>query len=195
MINKIWFFMIAASIAFAATNGKMELLSKEIFISLKSSLELTLGLLGSMMLWCGVLKVAEKSGMVKKLGILISPIIEIVFHDIPRKSEAIGAMVMNITSNMLGLGNAATPTGLKAIKELQKLNNDKSTATNAMCRFLVINSAPICIIPSTVISIRAALGSQNPGSIILPSIFSSFVAIVVGIICCKVFEMKGGRQL
>lgn len=193
MINKIWFFMIAVAISFAATNGKIDLLSKEIFVSLKSSLDLILGLLGSMMLWCGVLRVAEKSGLVKKLGIIISPLIEIVFHDIPRKGEAIGAMIMNITSNMLGLGNAATPTGLKAIKELQKLNNKKDTATDAMCRFLVINGAPICIIPSTVISIRASLGSQNPGSIILPSIISSFIAIAAGILCCRIFEIREGR--
>ena len=195
MINKIWFFMIAFAIIFAATNGKMELLSKEIFISLKSSIELTLGLLGSMMLWCGVLKVAEKAGMVKKIGIIISPIIEFVFHDIPKRGEAVGAIVMNITSNMLGLGNAATPTGLKAIKELQKLNRNKNTATNAMCRFLVINSAPICIIPSTVISIRAALGSNNPGIIILPSILSSSVAIIVGVVCCRIFEGRAGGNL
>ena len=195
MINKIWFFMIAFAIAFAATNGKMELLSKEIFVSLKSSIELTLGLLGSMMLWCGVLKVAEKAGMVKKIGIIISPIIDFLFYDIPRKGEAAGAIVMNITSNMLGLGNAATPMGLKAINELQKLNRNKNIATNAMCRFLVINSAPICIIPSTVISIRAALGSDNPGNIILPSILSSIVAIIVGVVCCRIFERKAGRKL
>ncbi len=191
MINKIWFFMISFAIIFSIINGKVDLLNKEIFISLKSSLELSLGLLGSMMLWCGALKVAEKSGMVKKLAIIISPIIELLFKDIPSKSEAMGGIIMNITSNMLGLGNAATPMGLKAISELQKLNKNKSMASNAMCRFLVINSAPICIIPSTVISIRASLGSNNPGIIIIPSIISSFVAITVGIICCKIFESKG----
>ena len=195
MINKIWFFMIAFAVAFAATNGRLELLNQEIFISLKSSLDLSLGLLGSMMLWCGAIKVAEKAGMVKKLGVIISPVIEFLFNDIPAKGDAIGAIIMNITSNMLGLGNAATPLGLKAIAELQKLNKNKNIASNAMCRFLVINSAPICIIPSTVISIRAALGSDNPGAIILPSILTSFVAISVGIICCRIFESKGGKFL
>ena len=100
---------------------------------------------------------------------------------------------MNITSNMMGLGNAATPFGLKAMEELQKLNNKKDRATNAMCRFLVINGAPICIIPSTVISIRASMGSQNPGAIILPSIISSSVAIIVGVICCGILEGEGGK--
>ncbi len=193
MINKIWFFMIAFGVIFAATNGKMELLNKEIFNSLKSSLELILGLLGSMMLWCGVLKVAEKAGLVKRIGIIISPIIEFIFKDIPDKSNAVGAIIMNITSNMLGLGNAATPAGLKAMAELQTLNSKKDIASNAMCRFLVINSAPICIIPSTVISIRAALGSNNSGAIIFPSIITSFVASIAGLVCCGIFEKKGGR--
>ena len=185
--------MIAFGVIFAATNGKIELLNKEIFNSLKSSLELILGLLGSMMLWCGVLKIAEKAGLIKRIGIIISPIIEFVFKDIPAKSNAVGDIIMNITSNMLGLGNAATPAGLKAMAELQTLNSKKDIASNAMCRFLVINSAPICIIPSTVISIRAALGSNNSGAIIFPSIITSFIASIAGLVCCGIFEKKGGR--
>ncbi len=192
MINKIWFFMIAFAVSFAATNGKLEALNREIFVSLKSSLDLCLGLLGSMMLWCGVLKVAEKAGLVERISQMIRPVIRFIFKDISDKGDAMGAIIMNVTSNMLGLGNAATPLGLKAMSELQKLNGKKDTATNAMCRFLVINSAPICIIPSTVISIRASLGSQNPGMIIIPSILSSAVAITVGVICCEILESKGG---
>ena len=193
MINKIWFFIIAFSIAFAATNGRLELLNQEIFPSLKSSLDLSLGLLGSMMLWCGLLKAAEKAGLVEKLSSIIRPAVGSLFQDIPAGSAAMGAMIMNITSNMLGLGNAATPFGLKAMTELQKLNKEKDTATNAMCQFLVINGAPICLIPSTVISIRASLGSGNPGAIIIPSIISSAAAITVGVICCKVMERIGGN--
>ncbi|MDD2481947.1 MAG: nucleoside recognition domain-containing protein [Lutispora sp.] len=193
MINKIWFFIIAFSVAFAATNGRLEALNQEIFTSLKSSLDLSLGLLGSMMLWCGILKTAEKAGLVEKLGSLIRPMLGFLFKDIPARSAAMGAMIMNITSNMLGLGNAATPFGLKAMEELQKLNREKDTATNAMCLFLVINGAPICFIPSTVISIRASLGSNNPGSIIIPSIISSAAAITVGVICCRILERKGGK--
>lgn len=194
MINKIWFFIIAFSIAFAATNGRLEALNREIFNSLKSSLELSLGLLGNLMLWCGILKAAEKAGLVEKLGSVIRPVLGLLFRDIPAKSAAMGAMVMNITSNMLGLGNAATPFGLKAMTELQKLNSDKNTATDAMCMFLVINGAPICLIPSTVISIRASLGSSNPGAIIIPSIITSAAALTVGVICCRIFEKREGNM-
>lgn len=193
MINKIWFFIIAFSIAFAATNGKLEALNEEIFASLKSSLDLSLGLLGNLMLWCGILKAAEKAGLVEKLGSIIRPVLGLLFRDIPEKSAAMGAMVMNITSNMLGLGNAATPFGLKAMAELQKLNRNKNTATNAMALFLVINGAPICIIPSTVMSIRASLGSSNPGAVIIPSIITSMAALTVGVICCKILEKREGK--
>jgi len=193
VINRIWFFIIAFSIAFAATNGRLEALNKEIFASLKSSLDLSLGLLGNLMLWCGILKVAEKAGLVEKLGSIIRPVLGLLIRDVPEKSPAMGAMVMNITSNMLGLGNAATPFGLKAMSELQKLNKDKNTATNAMALFLVINGAPICLIPSTVMSIRASLGSSNPGAVIIPSIITSMAALTVGVICCKIFEKREGR--
>lgn len=191
MINTIWFFMIVLSIVFAITNGNIDALNKEMFASLQSSLDLCLGLLASMMLWCGTLKVAEKSGLVKKIGMVIKPVIGFVFKDIPEKGDALGAIVMNITSNMFGLGNAATPLGLKAMAELQKYNDRKTRASNSMIRFLVINSAPVCILPSTVISIRASLGSKNPGIIILPSIISSTIAISLGLFFCYVIEKRG----
>ncbi len=187
--------MIAFAVAFAATSSKLDLLSEEIFKSLRASVDLGIGLIGGMVLWCGVLKVAEKSGLVDSLARLIRPIMRLVFNEIPEKSAAMGAMIMNITSNMLGLGNAATPMGLKAMDELQKLNPKKATATNAMCLFLVVNAAPITFIPSTVIALRASCGSANPGIIIVPAIFTSIVAVTTGIICCKVMEgIRGGAK-
>ncbi len=192
MMNKIWFYMIAFAIAFGATSGRLELVSEEIFKSLRASVDLGIGLVGGMVLWCGVLKIAEKSGLVDSLASLIRPVMRLIFNEIPEKSAAMGAMIMNITSNMLGLGNAATPMGLKAMDELQKLNPQKATATNAMCLFLVINAAPITFIPSTVIALRASCGSTNPGIIIVPAIFTSIVAITTGIICCKVMERISG---
>ena len=192
MINKIWFFMIAMAVAFAATSGKLGLLSDEIFNSLKTSVELALGLIGGMVLWCGVLKVAEKSGLVDKLSLLIRPVLKLIFNELPSKGNAMGAMVMNMTSNMLGLGNAATPMGLKAMDELQKLNSKKEIATNAMCLFLVINAAPPQFIPATVLSLRSSLGSTNPGMIILPALINSMFALTIGIITCKLLEKTTG---
>mgnify|MGYP002681781431 FL=1 len=132
MINKLWFYMIAVAVAFAATGRRLEILTEEIFSSLSAAVELGIGLLGGMMLWCGVLKVAEKSGLVDKISDFIRPLMKLLFRGIPPKSSAMGAMIMNITSNMLGLGNAATPMGLKALQELQQQNPSKATATNAL---------------------------------------------------------------
>jgi spore maturation protein A len=195
MINKLWFYMIAIAVAFAATGGKLEILSQEIFSSLSAAVELGIGLLGGMMLWCGVLKVAEKSGLVDKISDIIRPVMKLIFRGIPSKSAAMGAMIMNITSNMLGLGNAATPMGLKAMHELQQLNPRKDTATDAMCLFLVVNAAPIQLLPATVLSLRASAGSANPGIIILPAVISSFAAVSVGVITCKLLEkINGGKR-
>lgn len=192
MINKIWFFMIAMAVAFAATSGKLSSLNEEIFSSLKTSVELAIGLIGGMVLWCGVLKVAEESGLVNKVSLVIRPILRMLFNELPAKGNAMGAMVMNMTSNMLGLGNAATPMGLKAMQELQILNPKKDTATNAMALFLVINAAPIQFLPATVLSLRSSLGSANPGIVILPAIITSLIAVTTGVIACKLLEKATG---
>ncbi|HYE80689.1 MAG TPA: nucleoside recognition domain-containing protein [Clostridia bacterium] len=184
--------MIVIAVAFAATGARLEALTGEMFNSLRSSIDLGIGLLGGMMLWCGVLKVAEKSGLVDNIASFIRPVMRLLFRGIPSKSPAMGAMIMNITSNMLGLGNAATPMGLKAMQELQELNPRKDTATNAMCLFLVVNSAPIQLLPATVLSLRASVGSANPGIIIIPAIIASFAAVTVGITACKLLERAGG---
>ncbi|MGE5677114.1 MAG: nucleoside recognition domain-containing protein [Pseudomonadota bacterium] len=191
MINKIWFYMIVIAVAFAATGGKLEALAAGIMGSLDTAVDLAIGLTGGMMLWCGVLKVAERSGLVEGIAALLRPVMRLLFRGIPSKGAAMGAMIMNITSNMLGLGNAATPLGLKAMQELQALNGKKDTATNAMCLFLVINAAPIQLLPATVLSLRASAGSANPGVIIIPAILSSFSAAVAGVAACKLLEGRG----
>ncbi|HWR60846.1 MAG TPA: nucleoside recognition domain-containing protein, partial [Clostridia bacterium] len=188
----IWFYMIVIAVAFAATGGRLEAMTSGIFASLQSSVDLAIGLTGGMMLWCGVLKVAEKSGLVDKISAFIRPVMKALFNEIPSKSAAMGSMIMNMTSNMLGLGNAATPLGLKAMQELQELNPRKDTATNAMCLFLVVNAAPIQLLPATVLSLRASVGSGNPGVIILPAVISSLAAVTAGVIACKLLEGRRG---
>jgi len=152
------------------------------------AVKIALGLIGIMALWLGVMKVAEDAGLIAKLANMIKPITKKLFPEIPSDHPAIGAMLMNISANMLGLGNAATPFGLKAMDELDKLNPEKGTATNAMVTFLAINTAGLTLIPATAIAVRAAQGSADPTIIIGTSIFGASCATVTGIIAAKLFE-------
>ena len=152
------------------------------------AVKIALGLIGIMALWLGVMKVAEDAGLIAKLSNMIKPITKKLFPEIPSDHPAIGAMLMNISANMLGLGNAATPFGLKAMDELDKLNPEKGTATNAMVTFLAINTAGLTLIPVTAIAVRAAQGSADPAIIIGTSIFGATCATVTGIVAAKLFE-------
>ncbi len=152
------------------------------------AVKIALGLIGIMALWLGVMKVAEDAGLIAKLSNMIKPITKKLFPEIPSDHPAIGAMLMNISANMLGLGNAATPFGLKAMDELDKLNPEKGTATNAMVTFLAINTAGLTLIPVTAIAVRAAQGSADPAIIIGTSIFGASCATVTGIVAAKLFE-------
>ena len=153
-----------------------------------TAVTIALGLIGIMALWLGVMKVAEDAGLIAKLANGIKPITKKLFPEVPSDHPAIGAMIMNISANMLGLGNAATPFGLKAMDELDKLNPTKGTATNAMVTFLAINTAGLTLIPATAIAVRAASGSADPAIIIGPSIFGASCATLTGIIAAKLFE-------
>jgi spore maturation protein A len=151
----------------------------------KTAVELAIGLIGIMALWLGVMKIAEQSGLIAKLGKLLKPMTTRIFPDVPADHPAMGAMIMNISANMLGLSNAATPFGLKAMEELNKLNPRNGTATDAMCTFLVINTGNLQLIPATVIAIRAAAGSSNPTEIIGPVIVATFITLVIGVTTVK----------
>lgn len=152
------------------------------------AVEIALGLIGIMALWLGVMRVAEDAGLIKMIARALNPITRRLFPEVPSDHPAIGAMVMNMSANMLGLGNAATPFGLKAMEELDKLNTNKGTATNSMVTFLAINTAGMTLIPATAIAVRAASGSANPTVIIGTSIFGAFCAVVVGLTAAKLFE-------
>lgn len=160
------------------------------------AVEIALGLIGIMALWLGVMKVAEDAGLIKIIARALNPITRKLFPEVPADHPAIGSMVMNISANMLGLGNAATPFGLKAMEELDKLNPNKGTATNSMVTFLAINTAGMTLIPATAIAVRAASGSSNPAVIIGTSIFGAFCAVLIGLTAAKLFERfpipKGG---
>jgi spore maturation protein A len=152
------------------------------------AVELAIGLIGIMALWLGLMKIAEEAGLVAMFARALRPVTTKLFPDVPPDHPAMGAMIMNISANMLGLGNAATPLGLKAMEELNKLSKKAGTATNAMATFLVINTSNVQLIPATVIAIRAAAGSSNPTEIIGPVIAATAINLTVGITTCKILE-------
>jgi len=188
MINYIWFFILVFGIIFGLITGKADILSKSIVSSTENTVTLVIGLLGIMCLWCGVMKIAERSGLTNKIAKLLKPILRLLFKEAARDEKALGAIVLNLTSNMFGLSNAATPFGIKAMEEMDKFNKNKGTASNDMALFLVLNAACIQFVPTTVISIRAACKSHNPGIIIVPAIIATGTAAIVGVIACKILQ-------
>ncbi len=193
-----------------STNAKAEMILEEVaFLKLKqvtnavlsyagTAVEIALGLIGIMALWLGVMKVAESAGLISILARILKPITNKLFPDVPSDHPAVGSMIMNISANMLGLSNAATPFGLKAMEELDKLNPNKGTATNAMCTFLAINTAGLTFIPASAIAIRAAAGSSDPAIIIGTSIFGASCATIAGLTTVKILEkfpIKNGGVL
>ncbi|NUN07864.1 MAG: spore maturation protein [Ignavibacteriaceae bacterium] len=154
----------------------------------ETAVTIALGLIGIMAMWLGIMKIAEEAGIINFLARMLRPITRFLYPDVPPDNPAIGAMIMNFSANFLGLGNAATPFGLKAMDELEKINPNKGVASNAMCTFLTINTAGMTLIPATAIAVRASAGSSEPAIIIGTSIFGSFCATVVGVTVAKIFE-------
>ncbi|MBN1757034.1 MAG: hypothetical protein JW863_01880 [Chitinispirillaceae bacterium] len=184
-INSIWLFLILASILVAAYTGTMEELTKASFDAAKGAVTLALSLVGAMALWLGIVKVAEEAGLTKVIARAIRPVMVRLFPDVPPEHPAMSAMIMNMAANMLGLGNAATPLGIKAITELDRLNPQKGTATNAMCLFLAINTSSVTILPLGVIAVRAAAGATRPASILFPALFATICSTCAAIIAAK----------
>ena len=167
---------------------KLRAITKAALDYADTAVTISLGLIGVMALWLGIMKVGEEAGLLKALTRILRPVMSRLFPDVPPDHPAIGAMIMNIAANMLGLNNAATPLGLKAMEELNKLNPKLGTATDAMCTFLVINTAGLTLIPATAIAIRTAQGSAEPGIIIGTSIFGAGCATVAGLIAVKLLQ-------
>lgn len=188
MINYIWFFILIIGVVFGIITGRGDIVSKAIVNSTGSTVELTMQLVGLMCLWCGVMKIAEKSGFTYKISKALKPLLKILFKESSKNPSVMEPMIMNLTSNMMGLSNAATPFGIKTMDAMEKANKNKGTATNDMARFLVLNAACIQFVPTSVISIRAACGSQNPGIIIIPAIITTAIAAIMGMIYCSILE-------
>ena len=181
MLNGLFIVVALASVLLGAYTGRMQEVSDAMLTSARSAVDLAIGLVGVMAFFLGLMHVAQDAGLTASLSRFVSPLMRLLFPSIPAGSPAMSAMVLNISANMLGLGNAATPFGIKAVEELDKYNTEKGTATNAMALFLAINTAGLAILPSGVVGVRAALGSTNAAGIWFPTWFASGCATLMGI--------------
>lgn len=195
MLNYIWCGMIVISFITAVFTGRLDALTQGAMEGAASAVETCIGLLGTMCLWTGIARIAEDSGLVNVFAKLLRPVTRIIFPRLKADSPSMRAIVMNMVANLLGMGNAATPLGLAAMGELNKLNSGKSTASNEMCMFVVINTASIQLIPSTVIALRQMYGSAAPSEIVVPVWLCSICAVTVGIIAAKIFEKRNVKAV
>lgn len=189
-MKKVWFGLIASGLIFSFLSGKPEVVSNVLLNDLQKSVDLVLSLVAIMAFWSGLMRVAEKSGVLNSLSSLLKPVINLLFKDIQNSKEAVNAVVMTILANMFGLGNSATVLGIKAMEEMQKINNKKKIATNSMCMLLIINMSSIQLIPLSVIKLRADAGSGNPMDIILPTIVATTFSTFIAILLAKYYERK-----
>ncbi|AOY75483.1 nucleoside recognition domain-containing protein [Clostridium formicaceticum] len=186
----IWFAMIIFGMVMAIISGRIEIINAVILQDAQEAVVFAIGLTGIMAVWLGLMNIAEKSGLIDSFAVLMRPISKLLFPSVPPNHPAISAIMMNMVANMFGAGNSATALGIKAMEELQTLNKNKKTATNAMCMFLVINMSSIQLIPLTVLKIRADAGSQIPTEIITTSLIATTVSTFFGILACKILEGK-----
>lgn len=191
MLNILWPIFIIISYIYACFSGNLENINTGIFESAKSAVELCLTFIGTITLWCGIMQIAKKSTLSKKISNLLSPIIHFLFPDINKNDKVYDEISLNITANMLGLGNAATPLGIKAMQSLEEKNSQKHTLSNSMAMLVLLNTASLQLIPTTVIAIRSSLNSQNPTSIILPVWLSTICAALAGVLAVKFFIKIG----
>lgn len=182
MVSYIWLFLILIGIGFSALMGNLDTINDSILTNGTKALDLMLSILPIIVLWTGIMKIAEVSGLLRKFAKLMEPILSRLFPSVPKDNPALGFIASNIAANMMGLGSAATPFGLKAMSELQKINDKKDTASVAMITFLVLNTAGVTIVPTTVLALRIATGSNNPSEIILPGVIATFCSSIGGLL-------------
>jgi spore maturation protein A len=187
MLNYIWFGMMLISVIAGIVTGRIDAVTEAAINMSKTAVEISIGLIGIMALWLGIMKIAEASGLIRIIARALKPITIRLFPDVPADHPAIGSIVLNMSANMLGLGNAATPLGLKAMEELQELNPQKDTATNAMVMFLAINTSSVqVIIPATVVALMGVTTSQ----IFVPTLLATTASTVTAIFMVKLLEKR-----
>lgn len=185
-MNYIFVFLILISIITAFYTGKVEEVTNELLNSCQRAVQVSIGLIGIMAFWLGIAKIAQKSGLIDLISKLISPVLKLIFNELPKNSPAFSNIALNITANALGLSNAATPFGIKAMKDIKKEENKGEIATNSMCIFLAMNTAGFQIVPATVLAILIAAGSKNPTEIIIPTFIVTLTSFIFAIVTAKI---------
>lgn len=193
MVSYIWAVLIGIGIIYSLFSGNFDVINNSILTNANEALDLILNLLPIIVLWTGILKIAEESGLLDKFAKILNPILSKLFPDIPKDNKALGYISSNIAANMLGLGSAATPAGLKAMNELQKINLTKDTASTSMITFLILNTAGVTLIPTTILALRAAYNSASPGEIILPAIIATTCSSIAGLTFDYVIRKKNKK--
>ena len=188
MLNGIWVGMVLVSLLYGAFSGRLDAVMEQAIASASEAVQVSLGLLVA--LWCGVMKVLEQAGGVRVIGRVFRPILKGLFPKLKEDSPAMGAIVLNLSANLLGISNAATPLGIRAMEELQKANQNPREATNEMCLFVVLNTASVQLVPTTLIALRQAAGVENPFAITLPILVVSLLALVAGLLAVKLGEKR-----
>jgi spore maturation protein A len=188
MLNVIWLVLLVGSVVVAVFTGHLKDIIPAVAESAESAFKLALGFTGIMALWLGIMKIAEASGLVTLFTRAIAPLMKYLFPEIPRDHPAMGSMAMNMVANMVGLNNAATPLGIRAMKDLASLNACKGTASDSMCMFLAINTSSLQLVPAGAIALLAAGGSSDPTIIVLPAILATFVSTITGIVAAKLLS-------
>lgn len=190
MLNFIWPIFIIVSFIYAILNGRVADINNSVFNSTKSAVDLSISLLGTTCLWTGIMQIASNTNIVKHLSKLLNPIMKKIFPNVKKEEKVHKEITMNIIANIMGLGNAATPLGLKAMKSMQTKSKDKNKLSNSMCMFIVLNTASIQLIPTTVIAIRSSLGSNNPTAMIIPVWIATICAAIAAVFSAKLLMKK-----
>jgi len=187
-MNTIWFLLIAISVIFSVINNRLESFTKSLFDGAKSAVEVSLFLLGIVALWLGITRIIEESGLIHRLSNLFRPVVSRLFRNIPQDHPAITSITLNFLANVFGLGNAATPLGIKAMQDLQSLNREAETVTFEMMLLIVINTASIQLVPFTVIGILSDFGSKTPAVVVSPTILATVLSAVFAVATLFVFR-------
>lgn len=190
MLDRIWLLFFLGGIGFTLLMGRPEAVTLALLKASEEAVELAFGLIGTMAFWLGLMRVAEEAGLVRSLARALTPVFRFLFPSVPKGDPAEGAILLNIAANILGLGNAATPLGLKAMQRLQELNPHPDEATPAMCTFLAVNTCCVTLVPSTVIAARTAAGSAEPAVIVAPTFLATLVATLVAVTADRFFRCR-----